>query len=97
MKHGMPPDIDCISVNLPAEVRRDSPREITPVTRTRYGLLFQPVDGGYRHQFSGLSIDSRPDGDVAAISRGAVSISPLRFEVSTRLPAELERELTRQG
>jgi len=96
MRHGMPPEIDCISVNMPADVRRESVREITPVTRTRYGLLFAPADGGYRHRFSGLSIDSRPDGDVAAVSRGAVAISPVRFEISTRLPAPLEAELTRK-
>jgi 5'-nucleotidase len=94
LKHGFPPEIDCVSVNMPSEVTRQSAREITPVTRTRYGLLFQPADGGYRHKFSGLSVDSRPDGDVAAVSRGAVSISPLRFEVSARLPQALETELT---
>src|SRR5262249_45933047 len=84
LRFGVPPEIDCVSINMPSQVTRSSPREINPVTRTRYGLLFKPADGGYRHQFSGLSIDSRPDGDVAAVSRGAVSICPLRFEVSAR-------------
>lgn len=93
LKHGVPPEIDCVSVNMPAEVTVASAREITPVTRTRYGLLFAPADGGYRHRFSGLSIDTRPDGDVAAISRGAVSIAPVRFELSAGLPPALTKAL----
>jgi len=95
LRRGLPTGVDCLSVNMPPEVMRATPREICPITRTRYGLLFQPADGGYRHKFSGLIVDSRPDGDVAAVARGHVSISPLRLELSGELPAALAAELTR--
>jgi 5'-nucleotidase len=98
LQHGLPPEVDCISVNLPAEVTADSPRAIAPVTRTRYDRLFVPTgDGGFRHQFGGLSIDAQPDGDVAVVSRGGVAITPLRFDVSARLPPVLEAALTERA
>jgi len=95
LRHGMPGEVDCVSVNFPEDISSDSPRHIAAVTRTTYDRLFVPVEGGFRHQFGGLSIDANPEGDVAVVSRGAVSISPLRFELNGRLPEALARDLTR--
>lgn len=97
LRHGLPPEVDCVTVNMPADVTLDSPRSIAAVTRTKYDRLFVATgDGGYRHQFGGLSIDPAPGGDVAVVTRGGVAISPLRFEISTRLPEELESALERR-
>ncbi len=84
---GYPADVDCFSVNMPADVSAITPREIARVTRSRYGPLFVPgPDGGYLHRFQSLSVLDEPsDGDIQVLRRGAIAITPLRLDFSAPL------------
>ncbi len=89
---------DLISVNLPADVDMQTPRVVTRLTRCRYGPLFVPgPDGGYLHRFQKLlPLESPVDGDIEVVGRGAVSINPLRLDLSADLAEPLRRRLERR-
>ncbi len=95
LRVGYPADVDCISVNMPADVGPDTARVIARVTRSRYGPLFVPgPEGGYLHRFQSLTALEEPsDGDMQVVRRGAIAITPLRLDVSTSIPAELQAAL----
>ena len=94
---GFPDDIDCFSVNMPADVTRDTRRVIARVTRSRYGPLFVPgPEGGYLHRFQSLTpLEAPDDGDMQVVSRGATAITPLRLDVSASLSNPLRAALER--
>ena len=98
-QHGFPPDVDCFSVNMPAEVGADTPRVTTRVTRSRYGQLFVPApEGGYLHRFQSLTaLEDRPDGDMHVCQAGAVSITPIRLELSGTVPESLRAALEKRA
>ncbi len=92
---GFPQSVDVFSVNLPADATRDTPRRVTSVTRTRYGPLFVPEAlGRFRHRFSYLE-PLEDHGDVAAVRRGYIAITPLRLDFSVALPPRLLERLER--
>jgi 5'-nucleotidase len=97
LESGFPEGIDCFSVNMPADVRRDTPRVIARVTRSRYGPLFVPgPEGGYLHRFQSLTaLEAPDDGDMQVLARGATAITPLRLEVSASLSNPLRAILER--
>jgi 5'-nucleotidase len=97
LRHGFPPEVDCFSINLPADADRETPRVVARVTRSRYGPLFVPgPETGYVHRFHSLTALEQPaDGDMQVVERGAVAISPLRFDFSVDLPPELQGALER--
>ena len=97
LQSGFAEGVDCISVNLPADVGPGTPRVVARVTRSRYGPLFVPApEGGYEHRFQSLTaLESPPDGDMAVVQRGAIAITPLRLGFDVPVPdrwrAALER------
>ncbi len=95
LRAGYPADIDCFSVNMPADVGPETPRVIARVTRSRYGPLFVPgPEGGYLHRFQSLTALEEPaDGDMQVVSRGAIAITPLRLELSASIPSTLQAAL----
>jgi 5'-nucleotidase len=95
LREGYPADVDCFSVNLPTNVSAATPRVVGRVTRTRYGPLFVPgPEGGYLHRFQSLTALENPaDGDVQVVQRGAVAITPLRFDFTAEVPASLRAAL----
>lgn len=97
LRHGMPPGVDCVSVNMPADVTVETPRVITRVTRSRYGPLFVPgPEGGFLHRFQSLrAVESLDDGDMQVVQRGAVAITPLRLDFSAAVPAAWRATLER--
>ncbi|HVO27069.1 MAG TPA: 5'/3'-nucleotidase SurE [Candidatus Margulisiibacteriota bacterium] len=97
LEAGFPDEIDCFSVNMPAEVTRDTPRVIARVTRARYGPLFVPgPEGGYLHRFQSLTaLEAPDDGDMQVLARGATAITPLRLDVSASLSNPLRAALER--
>jgi 5'/3'-nucleotidase len=97
LQGGFPPMVDAFSVNMPADVTTATPRVVAAVTRSRYGPLFVlGPDGGYLHRFSSLSaLESPADGDMQVVQRGAVAISPLRFDFSTAVPDATRNALER--
>jgi 5'/3'-nucleotidase len=99
LEEPFPPGVDCFSVNLPADVNRQTPRVVTRVTRCRYGRLFVPgPEGGYVHRFSSLEAIAQ-GGDIAVVEEGAIAVTPLCLDPSTTLPeavcARLERRRQR--
>lgn len=90
---------DVVSVNVPFEATRDTPRRVTTIARTGYDRLFRPEgDGRFVHDFSGgiRHFDEGGEGtDVDAAHRGMVSITPVLMpaaaEVSDGVRQRLER------
>jgi 5'-nucleotidase len=97
VRAGYPADVDCFSVNMPADVTAVTPRVVGRVTRSRYGPLFVPgPDVGYLHRFQSLTpLESPDDGDMQVVARGAIAITPLRLDVAAALPAALRAALER--
>ncbi len=97
LREGFPEDVDLFTVNMPAEATLTTPREISRVTRSRYGSLFAPsANGGYEHSFESLwPIESARDGDMEVFERGAVSIAPLRLDLAASVNGNLARALCR--
>lgn len=95
---GYPAHVDCFSVNMPADVGLRTPRRVARVSRSRYGPLFEPgPDGGYVHRFRWLTdLDEDDQGDIEVLRRGAVGITPLRFDFDTDLSPDLRAALERQ-
>ena len=87
LTRGFPSDVDCFSVNMPADVDAATPRVISRLTRSRYGPLFVPgPEGGYLHRFQSLAaIEDHEDGDMQVVERGAIAITPLRLDFSSSL------------
>ena len=82
MATGFPEGVDVISVNMPAEVRVDTPREVTHVARTTYGPLFrQHGEGIYKHDWvSDMKVvDDLWGSDIQAVTDGKIAITPLRI------------------
>lgn len=110
MQEKFPPQVDCFSVNLPADANLATPRRITRTTRTGYGPLFvRGDDGAYRHRFSRLNVTASDlvaegdgstfagkhgeGGDIEAIERGFVAITPIRVRLDVDLPEALRTRL----
>lgn len=106
LREEFPPQVDCFSVNLPADANIRTTRRVTRTTRTGYGPLFvRGEDGTYRHRFSRLTIAdgaraASPDasvetagGDIEAIQRGVVAITPIRVRLDVDLPEPLRQRL----
>ncbi|MCA9512212.1 MAG: 5'/3'-nucleotidase SurE [Myxococcales bacterium] len=87
LDHGLPDDVDLVSVNVPEGATCDTPRCLTTVARTAYDRLFHPVPGApssFRAEFGGLRerapSDAQPHpSDHAVLKEGIVSITPLRL------------------
>jgi len=94
-QHEFPAGVDLFSVNMPADATLDTPREVSRVTRSRYGALFAgDGNGGFEHSFQALwPIESPHDGDMEVFQRGAVSIAPLRLDMATTVPEPLRQAL----
>lgn len=97
--NGFPSQVDCFSVNLPADVCAETPRVITCVTRSRYGRLFVPgPEGGYLHRFQSLTALEEPDdGDMQVVRRGAIAITPLQLDLSGSISDGLRAALERRA
>jgi len=95
---GYPEHVDVFSVNMPADVGPGTPRVVTRVARSRYGPLFEPgPDGGYIHRFRWLTaLDNDHEGDIQVLRRGAVGITPMRFDFGADLSADLRAALERR-
>jgi 5'-nucleotidase len=87
LRRGLPTGVDVVSVNMPADADVDTPRVVARVTRSAYGPLFVPgPEGGYLHRFQSLTpLESPEDGDMQVVARGALAITPLRFDVTEPL------------
>jgi 5'-nucleotidase len=87
---GLPHQASLLTVNMPPSTRPETPRRLTGVTATGYGSYFTTDgEGAYRYRFSGLQVrEENARGDIAALERGEVAITPLRFAFEVPPTAE---------
>jgi 5'-nucleotidase len=97
---GFPADPELLSVNFPVEADLTTPRVITRLAPVGYGGLFRKkAEGLFVHDFPGGVRGSGPlDGtDLEAVSKGWVSITPVRMTQSAEVPPVLLRALRVQN
>lgn len=97
---GLPPGVDLISVNMPAEVTPATPRRITELARVGYDRLFRRSGGdSFVHDFGGsFRHESGLEGtDVEAARAGEVSITAIRLPRAAQLPPALGSRLVGGG
>jgi len=94
--------VDLYSVNVPWELSADTPIEITSLERARYLNLYNKrSDTRYDHHFRGFDRTKEAAGtlpnDLAVIEAGAVSITPIRYDLtpSAELLSRLKTSLAK--
>ena len=104
---GLPSEASILSVNMPPDVTRDSPRRFAGVTDSRYGSFFRETGkGGYAYGFDKLDLFASPvvpsdrPGDLETLASGAVAMTPLRFDLNVEASSvdrcRFERGATRR-
>lgn len=91
LARGLPQGADMVTVNMPANTTRESPRRLTGVARTGYGSLFtrHASEPRFDYRFSGMQFgDESSGGDIAALERGDISITPLCYTLDAKVVAE---------
>jgi len=85
VERGLPPGAMVLNVNLPQDLRPDTPLRWVPVEDNRYGSLFsKDREGGYHHHYQGDSWRDRSVlGDKAAVENGAIAITALTLAAMT--------------
>lgn len=99
LETGFPPDVDALSINLPAQADVDTPRVVTDLARTRYGQLFAGDNGSYRHAFDGI-LHTEGDltgSDLEALDAGQVSITPIRMATTAGLTGSFRDKLQKNS
>ena len=95
---GLPDGASMLSVNMPSDTRPETPRRFAGVTPTTYGAFYARTDGGcYEHELTGLQVLEDEDGDMAAIERGEVAITPLQFTFEVAVRGEDRRRFERHS
>ncbi len=91
LETGIPPTVDVLSVNIPADADLATERRVTTLARTKYGALFAGNNGTYHHSFDGvLHIDGDVEGsDLQALDDGLISITPIRYANTAPLGDEV--------
>jgi 5'-nucleotidase len=92
LKEKMPPDVDVINVNIPANATNDTPWEMTRISRVR---LFEAIvpkraswtePGRIGYQFSTKRDQALPETDVHAIrTNNSVSVTPISLDMTSRI------------
>ncbi|MFC1526197.1 5'/3'-nucleotidase SurE [Candidatus Latescibacterota bacterium] len=92
LEQGMPGGAPLVSINMPPGLELETERVLTGVTQTCYGPFFARRDGGaLEHEYSGLRVVApHSNGDIEALARGQVAITPLRFNLDVA-PTEEDR------
>lgn len=92
---GLPSEASILSVNMPPEVTRDSPRRFAGVTDCRYGSFFQETGkGGYAYGFEKLDLFANPAvpsdrrGDLKTLADGTVAMTPLQFDLNVEASSQ---------
>jgi len=94
LRGGLPVGADMIAVNMPASTKRESPRCLTGLAKTSYGPLFARHGAEPHFAYHSCRLQLIGDGansDVAALGRGAVAITPLRYALDAPI-SSLDRQ-----
>ena len=83
LRGGLPNGASLLNVNMPPGVNRDSPRRFAPLALSTYGAFFAPdpeAEGHYSYRLQGLRrLQTDETSDLAALERGEVALTPVRF------------------
>jgi len=99
LRSGLPQGASLLTVNMPPATTPETPRRLTGMAATGYGSFFAPGEraGRFEYRFSGLQIrEENPRGDIAALERGEVAITPVRFALDVG-PTEVDRRRFERG
>lgn len=87
---------DVVSVNLPFDATRETPRRVTTLARLGYDQLFHPEGDAFVHGFGGFVEFAPLEGtDVDAAHQGIVSITPLVMPAHIEVDAATRRTIER--
>ena len=98
MANGLPEGASMMTVNMPPDVTVTTPRRLTGLTETRYGALFRREEetGHFRHSFDGVrQINDSAGGDMEALGRGQVAMTPIHFSLDVKPTAVDQRRFER--
>ena len=83
LRGGLPDGASLLNVNMPPGVSRGAPRRFAPLALSTYGAFFAPdpeAEGQYRYRLQGLRLLQEDEtSDLAALERGEVALTPVRF------------------
>ena len=100
LERRLPPDVDLLKVEIPADATRETPWEITRLARQHYFAPVAPKRKSwdeprsitYRKQ---AKLDCEPDSDVYVLRvKRRISVTPLSLDLTARVPfPDLDRLL----
>lgn len=96
MAAGYPDRVDMVNVNFPIDATRTTRRVLTDLAKVGYDGVFREREPGvFVHDFStGLRMEGDLRGtDVAAVSDGLISVTPVRLAHAAELDADGRRIL----
>ncbi len=82
-ERGLPNGADLMTVNMPVNVKVDTPRRFCPIARTSYGAFFGRMDEHQKMRYGHVGmpnvVSTEDENDMAILSRGEIAMSPIRF------------------
>ncbi len=94
LRSGLPPDVSFLNVNMPLDIGPRCGRRVTGLEACTYGAFFEAAEAtnNFRHGPIQLERAANPDGDLAALERDEVSITPIRLKQDVALePSQASR------
>jgi 5'-nucleotidase len=100
LNHTLPPDMDILKIDVPAEATSQTPWRITSLARHRYWNPVVRRENGWDSPGridgdSTISIDKvAPESDIHALLEGQVTVTPLSIDMTSRLNlTSLEKQI----
>ena len=94
LRSGLPPEVSFFNVNMPPDIGPRCGRRVTGLEACTYGPFFEAAEAAnsFRHGPVQLERTGSPDGDLAALERDEISITPVRLKQDVALePSEANR------
>ncbi len=100
LRGGLPQGASLLSVNMPPNTTPEATRRIAALTTTEYGSFFHFNETSRHLEHGGIKLRSQQgqaQGDIAALERGEVAITPIRFALSAECREEDRRRFEDNG
>lgn len=99
LRSGLPPDVAFLNVNMPADIGPRCGRRVTGLEACTYGPFFEAAEAtnDFRHGPILLERTESLDGDLAALERAEVSITPIRLKQDGALEPSQARRFERRS
>ena len=79
---GLPPDVSLLNVNMPSNIEKQSRRRVTRIDPSYYGPFFETADKLHDFRHGPIRLGPNeviPNGDLAALERGEISVTAIRL------------------